>query len=97
MKQFFIKLISITFAIIIIIKVIFNLIIADHLVGIKRVLSLSDNEVRKDLGDKIRNEVKSSLKKDNIINNADKIILYQFYKKIRKEFEEIELNESTKK
>ena len=53
MKQFFIKLISITFAIIIIIKVIFNLIIADHLVGIKRVLSLSDNEVRKDLGDKI--------------------------------------------
>jgi hypothetical protein len=97
MKQFFIKLISITFAIIIIIKVIFNLIIADHLVGIKRVLSLSDNEVRKDLGDKIRNEVKSSLKKDNIINNEDKIILYQFYKKIRKEFEEIELNESTKK
>ena len=97
MKQFFIKLISITFAIIIIIKVIFNLIIADHLVGIKRVLSLSDNEVRKDLGDKIRDEVKSSLKKDNIINNEDKIILYQFYKKIRKEFEEIELNESTKK
>jgi hypothetical protein len=97
MKQFFIKLISITFAIIIIIKVIFNLIIADHLVGIKRVLSLSDNEVRKDLGDKIRDEVKSSLKKDNIINNADKIILYQFYKKILKEFEEIELNESTKK
>lgn len=97
MKQFFIKLISITLAIIIIIKVIFNLIIADHLVAIKGVLSLSDNEVRKDLGDKIRDEVKSSLKKDNIINNEDKIILYQFYKKIRKEFEKIELNESTKK
>ena len=97
MKQFFIKLISITFAIIIIVKVIYNLFIADHLEGINRVLSLSNSEVRKDLSDKVRDEVKSSLKKDNILHNEDKIILYQLYKKIKKEFEEIELNESTKK
>ena len=82
MKQFFIKLISITFAIIIIVKVIYNLFNADHLEGINRVLSLSNSEVRKDLSDKIRDEVKSSLKKDNILHNEDKIILYQLYQKI---------------
>jgi hypothetical protein len=93
MKQFFIKLISVTIAIIFIINVIYNLVIADRLDGITKIISLSDNEVRRDIREKIRNEAKDSLKKENILDKEDKVILYKLYIKIKKEFEEIELSD----
>ena len=41
---------------------------------------------------KIRKEIKKGLSKDKILNTEDKVLLYNFYLKIKKEFEEVELN-----
>ena len=89
-KYFLIKLISITFAIIIILSVFYNLFLAERLENIDKMLSLTKKENRIYVKDKIRNEIKRSLKKDKILNNNDKILLYQFYKKIKKEFGDID-------
>ena len=89
-KYFLVKLISITFAIIIIINVFYNLFLAERFENIDKMLSLTKKENRIYVKDKIRNEIKRSLKKDKILNNNDKILLYEFYKKIKKEFGDID-------
>ena len=90
LKIFFIKLISITFSIIIIINVVFNLLFGDKVEKINNLLSLDKSKFRNDVKDKIRNEIRNGLDKENILNQEDKILLYKLYKKIQKEFEDIE-------
>lgn len=90
LKVFFIKLLSITFAIIIIINVIFNLIFADKLEKIDQILSLDKSKFRSELREKIRNEIRDGLAKDKILNEEDKILLFNLYKKIKSEFQELE-------
>tara|TARA_B100001996_G_C18139596_1_gene392425 strand:- start:137 stop:433 length:297 start_codon:yes stop_codon:yes gene_type:complete len=90
LKIFFIKLASVTFAIIIIINVIFNLIFADKIEKIDQILSLDKSKFRNELREKIRNEIRNGLEKDKILNEEDKILLYNLYKKIEQEFKEIE-------
>lgn len=89
LKIFFIKLIAITFSIIIIINVTYNLILADKIENINSLLQLNKKENIEALKNKIRSEMQSGLEKDNLLNNDDKILIYKFYKKIRKEFDEI--------
>ena len=91
LKLFFIKLISITISIIIIINVIFNLLFAERLEKIDNILSLDKSKFRSELRNKIRNEIKNNLEKENMINQEDKILLYRLYKKIQKEFADIEI------
>tara|TARA_B100000965_G_scaffold306445_1_gene265396 strand:- start:1575 stop:1859 length:285 start_codon:yes stop_codon:yes gene_type:complete len=93
MKQFFIKLVSITVAIILVINVLYNLILAEQLDGLKKLLSISDSQVRRELKQKIRNEAERALEKENIINQEDKIILYKLYLKIKKEFETVDISD----
>ena len=90
LKTFFIKLISITFAIIIIINVTYNLILADKLESINSLLQLNKKENIELVKNKIRLEIESQLKKDKILNEEDKILLYKLYKKLRREFSEID-------
>ena len=90
LKKFFIKLIAITFSIIIIINITYNLIFAEKLENINKFLSLSDNESVELLKNKIRSEMKKGLLKDKIINDEDKILFYDFYQKVKNEFREIE-------
>ena len=90
LKIFFIKLVSVTFAIIIIINVIFNLIFADKIEKIDQILSLDKSKFRNELREKIRNEIRNGLEKDKILNEEDKILLYNLYKKLEQEFKEIE-------
>jgi len=90
LKIFFIKLISITISIIIIINVVFNLLLADKFEKIDNLLSLDKSKFRNDLRDKIRNEIRNGLEKDNILNQEDKVLLFKLYKKIKKEFADIE-------
>ena len=90
LKKFFIKLIAITFSIIIIINVTYNLIFAEKFETIDKLLSLSDKESVGIIKDKIRSEMKKGLLKDKIINDEDKILFYDFYQKIKNEFSEIE-------
>ena len=88
LKIFFIKLISITVAIIIIINVFFNLVVSK--VGfIDKLTSLSELDNRREQADKIRSDLNDLLKKDNLINKEDRILLYNLYKKLKSEFEEI--------
>ena len=90
LKIFFIKLISISVAIIIIFNLIFNLIFAERLEKLDKILLLDRSDVRQDMKNKIRNELNDSLKKDNLIYEEDKILLYKLFQKIKKEFQDID-------
>ena len=91
LKNFFIKLISISFAVIIIINVIFNLLLGDRIEKIDKVLSIFEMEERKVFKDKFMSELNKNLQKKNMIDKEDKIILFKVYKKIKKEFGELDL------
>ena len=90
LKIFFIKLIAITFAIIIVINITYNLIFADKLENINRVLSLNKKENRGLIKEKLRSEIRKGLNKDYILNEEDKILLYKLYLKIKEEFENLD-------
>ncbi len=90
LKIFFIKLIAITFSVIIIVNATYNLILADKLENINKLLELNQKENIEFIKNKIRSEIQSGLEKDSLLNEKDKILIYKFYKKIEKEFNEIE-------
>ena len=90
LKIFFIKLISISIAILILINLVFNLFLAERLEKIDKILLLEKNEFRHEIKEKIREELKSNLDKDNLIYEEDKILLYKFYQKLIKEFQDID-------
>ena len=90
LKRFFIKLIALTFAIIVIINVTYNLIFAEKFENINKLLSLNNKENIELIKDKIRLEMKKGLLKDKIMNEEDKVLLYKFYLKIKNEFQEVE-------
>ena len=90
LKKFIVKLAAITFAIIIVINVTYNLIFADKLENINKILLLNKKENIESLKDKIRSELKQGLEKDQIFNKEDKILIYKFYLKIKNEFKDIE-------
>ena len=89
LKIFFIKLVSIFIATIMAINVLFNLIISDKMKSFDILFSLSELENRRDYGNKLRNNLNELLKKDDIIKEEDKILLYKLYQKLKSEFEEI--------
>ncbi len=90
LKIFFIKLIAITFAIIVVINITYNLIFAEKFENINKLLSLSDKENIELVKDKIRLEIEKGLRKDRIMNEEDKMLFYKLYLKIKNEFQEIE-------
>ena len=90
LKKFFIKLIAITFAIIVVINVTYNLIFAEKLENINKLLSLTDKENIELVKNKIRLEIEKGLRKDRIMNEEDKMLFYKLYLKIQNEFQEIE-------
>ncbi len=92
LKIFFIKLISVSIAILILINLIFNLLFAERLEKIDKLLLLDKNEFRHEIKEKIREELNSSLDKDNLIYEEDKILLYKLYQKLIKEFQDLDKN-----
>ena len=90
LKIFFIKLIAITFAIIIVINITYNLIFADKLENLNNFLSINNKESIEQIKNKIRIEIRKGLVKDNILNQEDKILLYKLYHKVKDEFKEID-------
>ena len=63
LKIFFIKLISISIVIIIIINLSFNLIFADRLEKIDKILLFNKSEFRNEMKEKVRKELNDGLKK----------------------------------
>ncbi len=90
LKSFFIKLISISIASVIVINLIFNLILGERLEKIDKVLSLNKSHIRNEMKGKIREELTDGLNKENMIAEEDKILLYKIYLKIKKEFENLD-------
>ena len=89
-KSFFIKLASISLAIVIVINLLFNLIFAERLEKIDKALSLDKSKTRSEIKQKVRNELSKGLNKENMIDEEDKILLYKLYFKIKKEFENLD-------
>jgi hypothetical protein len=88
LKFFFIRLASITLAIIIIISFIYNTIFAEKIDTFMQILQLSKKENREILNSKIRSELNKSLSKDKILHDEDAILLKKLFYKIKKEIEE---------
>ncbi len=84
LKVFFIKLIAITFSIVIIINVFYNVFLADKL-DILTKLSNLDKETTVMVKNKIRSELRSGLEKDKILSEEDALLIKQFIKKISSE------------
>ena len=89
-KHFLYKLISISIAIVIVFNLLFNLIFAERLEKIDKILSLNKSMQRNEMKEKIRNELIDGLNKENMIAEDDKILLYKIYLKIKKEFENLD-------
>ena len=92
LRSFFIKLFAISIAVIIIINLIFNILLGERLEKIDKIISLSDSSTRNEIKLKIRSELNKGLDKENIFSKEDKVLIYKIYKKIQKEFEDLELN-----
>ena len=92
LRSFFIKLFAISIAVIIIINLLFNIILSERLEKIDKIISLSDSSTRNEIKLKIRSELNKGLDKENIFSKEDKVLIYKIYKKIQKEFEDLELN-----
>ena len=65
LKKFFIKLVSISIAVFIIVNLIFNIIFAERLEKIDKILLLNDYQFRNEIKKKIKNELTDSLNKEN--------------------------------
>ena len=89
-KIFFIKLISISIVVVIVINLIFNLIFAERLEKIDKILLLNKSQYRNEMKDKIRKELTKGLNKENAISEEDKVLLYKLYLKLKKEFQDLD-------
>ena len=92
LKKFFIKLVSITFVAIIAFNIIFNLIFAERLEKIDKILTLNKKDNREEIINKLRAEIKKGLNKENILSQEDKMLIYDLYIKIKNELDEVEKN-----
>jgi len=81
LRPFFIKLIAISIAVIIIINLIFNILLGERLEKIDKIISLGDSSTRNNVKLKIRSELNKGLDKENIFSNEDKVLIYKIYKK----------------
>ena len=85
LKVFFIKLTSITFAIIIVINLTYNLFLAEKFEAISKLIKLNDKENSEIAKDKLRKKKKKALNKEKILNSKDAELLYKFFSKIKNE------------
>ena len=84
LKIFFIKLIAITFSIIVIINVFYNVFLSEKLDILNKLSSL-DKETAEMVKNKIRSELRSGLEKDKILSDEDALLIKKFIKKISSE------------
>ena len=90
LKIFFIKLFSISIAIILIINFLFNMILSERLDKIDKILNLGDRNERFEIRDKIRWEIEKGLTKENLFSEQDRILLFKLYLKIKEEFKNLD-------
>ena len=84
LKIFFIKLVAITFAFIIVINVFYNIFLADKLEILNKISNL-DKGTAEILKNKIRSELRSGIEKDKILSDEDAVLIKKFIEKISSE------------
>jgi len=84
-KIFLIKLISIVFGIILIINSTYNLIFADKIETITKIINLKEN--REEISNKIREELRRAIKKEKLFYKEDRELLKKLYQKLKDEFD----------
>ena len=89
LKIFFVKLIAISLAIIIIMNVTYNLIFSDKLDVLNKLLTLNEKENIEKVKDKIKLEMEKGLSKEKILKEEDAKLLKKFYIKVKKELDEV--------
>ena len=89
-KSFLTKLISVSIASVIVVNIIFNLIFAERLEKIDKILLFNQTEFRNEIKEKIRKELNDGLKKEHSISEEDKILFYKLYIKLKKEFQDLD-------
>jgi hypothetical protein len=89
LKIFFIKLLAISLAITIIINMTYNLIFADKLDAINKLLTINEKENIEKVKDKIKLEIEKGLSKEKILKEEDAKLLKKFYIKVKKELDEV--------
>ncbi len=89
LKIFFIKLLAISLAITIIINMTYNLIFADKLDVLNKLLTLNEKENIEKVKDKIKLEIEKGLSKEKILKKEDAKLLKKFYIKVKKELDEV--------
>ena len=57
----------------------------------KCICSFDELETRRELGNKIRDDIEQVLKKEHIIKKEDKLLIYKLYQKIKSEFKDVEV------
>ena len=90
LKVFFIKLILVSVVFIIVVNLLFNLIFAERLEKIDKILLLNKSLQHNEMKEKIRDELRDGLNKENMIAEEDKILLYKIYLKLKKEFQDLD-------
>ena len=88
LKIFFIKLISITLSIIVIISFVYNTIFAEKIDSLLQILELSKKENRALVVSKFRSELNKAISKVEILYKEDAILLKKLFYKIKKEIDE---------
>ncbi|MAH02724.1 MAG: hypothetical protein CMI70_02905 [Candidatus Pelagibacter sp.] len=63
---------------------------AERLEKVDKILMLNKSMHRNEMKEKIRNELTDGLKKEQMIAEEDKILMYKIYLKIKKEFENLD-------
>ena len=84
LKVFLIKLIAITFSIIIIINVFYNVFLSDKLEILSKLSNL-DKGTAQIIKNKIRSELKSGLEKEKILSDEDALLIKKFINKVSSE------------
>ena len=68
----------------------YNLIFAEKLNAINKILTLNEKENIEKFKDKIRLEIENGLSKEKILKEKDAKLLKKFYIKVKKELDEVE-------
>ena len=89
-KLFLIKLVLASIVFVIVVNLLFNLMFAERLEKVDKILMLNKSKYRNEMKEKIRNELTDGLKKEQMIAEEDKILMYKIYLKIKKEFENLD-------
>jgi len=59
---------------------------------VKNLDKFSDSQGRKELVEKLRKEMRKGLEKEYMLNTEDRVLIYNFFKKLRTEINSVEEN-----